>query len=170
MLARVAATEWILLRRGRFRLSTVARISATRWIISNVLTVNLSSEKLSARIIFSGRIIKLGVIALNLLILMNPAKHKDYTKILQTIDALGHNLIGFVRNDGVNNFSKNGDYVVYPFAHIQLLNYDVLLLDCYVDNMAELHSHVIKAGVPENKVRTINEIHEDIYKNIKDII
>ena len=92
---------------------------------------------------------------MNLLILMNPAKHKDYTKILQTIDALGHNLIGFVRNDGVNNFSKNGDYVVYPFAHIQLLNYDVLLLDCYVDNMAELHSHVIKAGVPENKVRTI---------------
>ncbi len=86
---------------------------------------------------------------------MNPAEHRDYTKIIDTIDALGHNLIGFVRMDGVNNFSVVGEYILFPFAHIRLLKYDLMLLDRYVDNADEWHSNVIKAGIPQSRVRTI---------------
>ena len=86
---------------------------------------------------------------------MNPALHRDYTKIIDTIDALGHNLIGFMRNDGVNNFGKIGDYVLFPFAHIPLLSFDLLLMDCYVDAEPEWIEPLIKAGIPPERIRTI---------------
>lgn len=92
---------------------------------------------------------------MNLLIFINPEIKKNYTKIFETIESLGHDLIGFVRLDKGKSFDKVGDYILYPAPYVQVLRYDLMLVDFYPYNATPWIDLLINAGAPPSKVKTI---------------
>ena len=92
---------------------------------------------------------------MNLLIFTNPALKKDYTKIFELIENLEHKLIGFIRMDGNGNFDKIADYDVYPVTYIQMLKYDLILLDCDSDTANAMKPNFVAAGIPQDKIQSV---------------
>lgn len=109
---------------------------------------------------------------MNLLILTDPSIKKDYAKIFETVENLGHNLIGFLAVDNDLNFRTIEDYDLFPFACLPMLKYDFLLIDAYIDSAKSFIPALTTAGVPEQKIKTIYWLLQQkmtkIYEDVQD--
>lgn len=91
---------------------------------------------------------------MNLLIFTNPALNKDYTKVFELIENLEHNLIGFIRIDGVGDFSQIDNYKVYPLSSVKMLKYDLALV-AYYNIYDSLIDTLISSDISRDKIKSV---------------
>ena len=109
---------------------------------------------------------------MKLLILKDMSVKKDYSKIFEIIKNLAHDLVAFIRMDNDNNFDKIEGYDVYPFAYIQILDYDLALIDGHVGAIQPIIPQLVSVGIPQNKIKSIYWLLQQImiekYEHIQD--
>lgn len=108
---------------------------------------------------------------MNLVILIGAVTGKDYTKIIDVAENLGHNLLGFVLVNDENNFGKIGDYDLYPLSFLPILKYDLALIDAD-ENNAKFIVPALSKIIPRDKIKTIYWLLQQVmtkkYESIKD--
>ena len=78
-----------------------------------------------------------------------------YDIFLDAIEKLDFNLVAFVTLIETEKFDTFKGYANFPRTHIDKIDYDFLLIDCYVDLAKELFPFLQSLNVPLHKVRTV---------------
>lgn len=87
-----------------------------------------------------------------------------YEKIFKMIEKLNHNLIGFSSLENKNNFTKLGDYTVYPTNAVVMLKFDKILIGEFAQpNIDTLKKIFIDLGIPSEKISGIYWLLQQLF-------
>lgn len=109
---------------------------------------------------------------MNIVILTGDVTHKDYKKIIEVAEDLGHNLLGFVLLNDENDFGKVDDYDVYPASFLPVLKYDFALIDSDEQTAEKFIIPALINIVPREKIKTVYWLLQQVmtkkYESSKD--
>ncbi len=86
-------------------------------------------------------------------ILRTPEYGQDvYKRVIELIEKLGHELVGFIAFDKSEEFTSLENYPIYPLSHLSVLECDKFLLAASLNKYYLLKPAILKVGIPNEKL------------------
>ena len=91
---------------------------------------------------------------MNIVILKTTTDFKTNKRNFTAMEKLGYNFVGFVALGKFGGIAEIDGYTVYPIEYIHRLKYDIVFIDCYVENVEQFLPAILQFNVPLDKLRT----------------